>query len=173
MNRHNRRPLTGRCIAITGAGRGIGRATARELHQRGAQIAIGDIDIDAAKEAATAIGSGTEAYPLDVTDSESFGSFLDQAKQAMGGLDVLINNAGVMPIGHFLEIPERVVRRSMDWSADDDRIACACKRGGPPGHRSLIASLRPRRAGVLCQAGCPQDRLAVNCANSAASRILS
>jgi len=108
------RRLAGKRVAITGAGRGIGRATAQELHNRGALVAIGDIDADAAKEAATAIGSDVSAHHIDVTDSASFASFLADAKQAMGGIDVLINNAGVMPIGHFLDINEATVRRAME-----------------------------------------------------------
>lgn len=108
------RTLSGKRIAITGAGRGIGRATAEELHRRGALVAIGDIDVDAAKDAATAIGSAITAHHVDVTDSESFASFLADAKQAVGGIDVLINNAGVMPIGHFLDIPEATVRRAVE-----------------------------------------------------------
>jgi len=106
--------LAGKRIAITGGGRGIGLATARELHRRGAQVSIGDIDAEAAKEAASSIAGDAAAFTLDVTDTESFGSFLADTKQALGGLDVLINNAGVMPIGHFLDIPESVVRRSME-----------------------------------------------------------
>lgn len=108
------RSLGGKRIAITGAGRGIGRATAEELHRRGALVAIGDIDADAAKDAATAIGSDVSAHHVDVTDSESIASFLADAKQAMGGLDVLVNNAGVMPIGHFLDIDEATVRRATE-----------------------------------------------------------
>src|SRR5690606_1161810 len=108
------RTLSGKRIAITGAGRGIGRATALELHRRGALVAIGDIDVDAAKDAATSIGSDVSAHHIDVTDSDSFASFLADASQAMGGLDVLINNAGVMPIGHFLEMDEKTVRRSLE-----------------------------------------------------------
>lgn len=108
------RTLSGKRIAITGAGRGIGRATAEELHRRGALVAIGDIDTDAAKDTASSIGSNVTAHQIDVTDGESFATFLADAKQAMGGLDVLINNAGVMPIGHFLEIDEKTVRRSLE-----------------------------------------------------------
>lgn len=108
------RSLGGKRIAITGAGRGIGRATAEELHRRGALVAIGDIDVDAAKDAATAIGTDVTAHHIDVTDSASFASFLADARQAMGGLDVLINNAGVMPIGHFLDIDEATVRRAAE-----------------------------------------------------------
>jgi NAD(P)-dependent dehydrogenase (short-subunit alcohol dehydrogenase family) len=109
-----RATLAGKRIAITGGARGIGLATARELHGRGASISIGDIDTDAAKEAATSIATDVAAFHLDVTDAASFGSFLADTKQALGGLDVLVNNAGVMPIGHFLDIPESVVRRSME-----------------------------------------------------------
>lgn len=108
------RSLGGKRIAITGAGRGIGRATAEELHRRGALVAIGDIDVDAAKDAATALGTDVTAHHVDVTDSASITSFLADAKQAMGGLDVLINNAGVMPIGHFLDIDEATVRRAAE-----------------------------------------------------------
>lgn len=108
------RRLAGQRVAITGAGRGIGRATAQELHDRGALVAIGDIDVEVAKEAAAAIGSDVFAFQLDVTDTASFGSFLADAKQAMGGLDVLVNNAGVMPIGHFLDLAESTVRRAAE-----------------------------------------------------------
>lgn len=108
------RRLAGKRVAITGAGRGIGRATADELHRRGALVAIGDIDVEAAKEAAASIGSDVSAHHVDVTDSASFASFLADAKQSMGGLDVLVNNAGVMPIGHFLDISEATVRRAAE-----------------------------------------------------------
>ncbi|GAB2972348.1 SDR family oxidoreductase [Nocardioides montaniterrae] len=108
------RRLAGKRIAITGAARGIGLATATELHRRGALVAIGDLDLEVAKAAAATIGPDVSAFALDVTDTDSFRAFLDGAKTAMGGLDVLVNNAGVMPIGHFLEIPESVVRRSME-----------------------------------------------------------
>lgn len=114
MGARQAQSLAGKRVAITGAGRGIGLATAKELHSRGASVAIGDIDVAVAEQAAASIGPGVTAHPLDITDTASFSSFLASAKTAMGGLDVLINNAGVMPIGHFLEIPEDVVRRSME-----------------------------------------------------------
>ena len=108
------RDLAGKRIAITGGARGIGLATARELDRRGARIAIGDVDAEAAKAAAASISDDVIALHLDVTDSTSFEAFVADSRSALDGLDVLVNNAGVMPIGHFLDIPEAVVRRSME-----------------------------------------------------------
>ncbi|HSV40457.1 MAG TPA: SDR family oxidoreductase [Nocardioidaceae bacterium] len=104
--------LTGRKIAITGGARGIGLATARELVLRGATVAIGDIDVESAKQAAD--GVGAVAFGLDVSDPESFATFLSQAKDALGGLDVLINNAGIMPIGPLLEMAPATYKRAVD-----------------------------------------------------------
>ncbi|WP_238392049.1 MULTISPECIES: SDR family NAD(P)-dependent oxidoreductase [unclassified Mycolicibacterium] len=71
--------LRGRRIAITGAGRGIGLATAKALYRRGATIVIGDLDIESAAAAASLVGAGTEAYPVDVSDYESFAAFHKEA----------------------------------------------------------------------------------------------
>lgn len=106
------RTLSGKRILITGAGRGIGRATATELTRRGAQVAIGDVDADAAKDAADRIGPAASAYHLDVTDAESFGRFITDAGRDLGGIDVLVNNAGIMPIGHFLDVALPTVQRA-------------------------------------------------------------
>src|SRR6202008_324834 len=105
--------ISGKTIAITGAARGIGYATAKALLARGARVVIGDRDV-ALQETAVAdltkLGQGS-GYPLDGTDRESFASFLDKARTDGGGhIDVLINNAGVMPIGPFLDQTEKAVR---------------------------------------------------------------
>ena len=105
--------LRGRRIAITGAGRGIGLATAKALYQRGATIVIGDVDIESATTAAGMVGPGAEAYPVDVSDYESFAAFHKQAT-ADAPIDVLINNAGIMPIGHFLDQSAERHRRAVE-----------------------------------------------------------
>lgn len=109
--------IRGRTIAITGAARGIGYATAKALLARGARVVIGDRDVALLEEAVTGlIGFGqVTGYPLDVTDRESFAMFLDKARtDGAGHLDVLINNAGVMPIGPFLEQSEQSIRSSIE-----------------------------------------------------------
>jgi len=93
--------LTGKIVAITGAARGIGRATAIELSRGGALVAIGDIDEVAAKEAATSLAGRRYVTQLDVTDRSSFAAFLDGAEAELGPIDVLVNNAGIMPVGPF------------------------------------------------------------------------
>jgi NAD(P)-dependent dehydrogenase (short-subunit alcohol dehydrogenase family) len=100
-------------VAITGGARGIGLATAKALNAAGARLAIGDIDGDEAIRAAQAIGSGVLSAQLDVTDSASFRDFLALVERELGPLDVLINNAGIMHIGPFLEEPEAFAARIM------------------------------------------------------------
>jgi NAD(P)-dependent dehydrogenase (short-subunit alcohol dehydrogenase family) len=106
--------LSGKRVAITGGGRGIGLATARELHARGAEVAIGDLDLDVAQHAAASIAPEVVALGLDVSNRDSFAQFLEDSKARLGGLDVLINNAGIMPIGPFLDLDPSLARRTVE-----------------------------------------------------------
>jgi NAD(P)-dependent dehydrogenase (short-subunit alcohol dehydrogenase family) len=108
------RSLAGKVVAITGGARGIGRATATALIAQGARVAIGDIDHELAKQTASELGSGTLGLPLDVTDRASFDAFLTEVERGLGPLDVLVNNAGIMPIGPFLEETDATAKRMID-----------------------------------------------------------
>jgi len=108
------RILAGETAAITGAGRGIGRATAAALLRQGMKVAIGDLDLGAANETASELGASSVALPLDVTDRASFRAFLDRAEEQLGPVDVLVNNAGIMPIGLFLAEDDDTARRIID-----------------------------------------------------------
>jgi NAD(P)-dependent dehydrogenase (short-subunit alcohol dehydrogenase family) len=108
------RSLTGTVVAITGGARGIGRATARALIAQGARVAIGDIDEPLAVRTAEELGHGTIGLPLDVTDRASFDSFLAAVESEVGPLEVLINNAGIMPIGPFVAESDATAARMID-----------------------------------------------------------
>ncbi len=108
------RILAGETAAITGAARGIGRATAEALLARGMKVAIGDVDIDAARKTADELGPSAVALALDVTDRDSFAGFLDEAERQLGPLDVLVNNAGIMQIGRFLDEDDLTAQRMVD-----------------------------------------------------------
>ncbi|MCU1639865.1 MAG: putative oxidoreductase ephD [Nocardia sp.] len=105
--------IRGKIIVITGGARGIGFATATALHQLGAKVAIGDVDEAKLKESGTALG--LDVYgKLDVTAPDSFEAFLDRVEQELGPIDVLINNAGIMPAGKLIEEPDQLTRRILD-----------------------------------------------------------
>lgn len=108
------RVLAGQTVAITGGARGIGRATAQALHEQGMRVAIGDLDLDAARQAASELGETAVALPLDVTDRGSFTSFLDGAEEQLGPVEAMINNAGIMQIGRFVDEDDRTAQRMID-----------------------------------------------------------
>ncbi len=108
------RILAGQTAAITGAARGIGRATAAAFLRQGMRVAIGDVDFEAASRTASELGASAVALALDVTDRDSFSAFLDGAEEQLGPLDVLVNNAGIMQVGRFVDEDDLTARRMID-----------------------------------------------------------
>ncbi|OUS91964.1 SDR family oxidoreductase [Rhodococcus sp. NCIMB 12038] len=104
--------LDGAVVVVTGGGRGIGRATSELFAVRGATVCIGDLDRAVADEAAAAIGG--RAYTVDVASVESWRRFVDDVLADCGRIDVLINNAGVMPLGGFLDESGETSRMTMN-----------------------------------------------------------
>ena len=131
--------LAGRVIAITGAGRGIGAATAAALADEGARVAIGDIDLDIAKATAERIGGETLALPLDVTSTESVADFIDTVESTLGPIDVYINNAGVMPLSALLDEDDATI----------DRIFAINTRAVIHGTREAARRMLPRGRGHI------------------------
>jgi NADP-dependent 3-hydroxy acid dehydrogenase YdfG len=101
--------VRGAIVAVTGGARGIGRATAAEFAARGATVCVGDLDHALAGQV-----PGAHAFPLDVTVRASFDAFTAAVTERFGRIDVLVNNAGVMPLGGFLEEPDAVGRTTLE-----------------------------------------------------------
>jgi NAD(P)-dependent dehydrogenase (short-subunit alcohol dehydrogenase family) len=135
-----RTALDGRVVAITGAARGIGLATAKAFVARGAKVAIGDIDIDLAKQAAASVGGDIVALPLDVTSPQSFAEFFDDAERAHGPLDILVNNAGLMFDGEFVAESRSTEDKMIDVNLRGAILGCklAAERFTSRGGGSII-----------------------------------
>jgi len=142
-----RRSLNGKVVAITGGARGIGKATATALVRKGCRVAIGDLDLELAEETAAGLGGGTVALALDVTDRASFEAFLDEAERQLGPIDVVVNNAGIMPVTPFVDESTDSVRRQVDINL----------HGVLTGTQLAVERMVPRRSGnivnIASQAG--------------------
>jgi len=139
MAKKQRQNLSGKVVAITGGARGIGKATATALVRKGCRVAIGDLDLALAEETAAGLGGGTVALPLDVTDRGSFTAFLDAAERELGPIDVLVNNAGIMPVTPFVEESDDSIKRQLDINI----------YGVIVGTQLAIERLRPRGSGHI------------------------
>jgi NAD(P)-dependent dehydrogenase (short-subunit alcohol dehydrogenase family) len=142
-----RKALGGKVVAITGGARGIGKATATALVRKGCRVAIGDLDLPLAEKTAAELGSGTLALPVDVTDRASFAAFLEEAERQLGPLDVVVNNAGIMPVTPFVEESPESVTRQIDINV----------HGVITGTQLAIERMQPRHSGhivnIASQAG--------------------
>ncbi|QEC46905.1 SDR family oxidoreductase [Baekduia soli] len=109
------RILAGQVAAVTGAARGIGRATAEAFLREGMKVAIGDLDLAVAQQTAAELGHGTIALPLNVTERASVHAFVDDVEAQLGPIDVLVNNAGIMQVGHRVwEEDDATTQRMID-----------------------------------------------------------
>ena len=121
-------------VLVTGAGSGIGEATARLLTVRDFRVAVTDLDEHAAERVATELGSFATA--LDVTSRESVRDAMDKAEAAMGPLDSLVANAGVSSFVSFLDMPDA------DWHLMLDVNTTGIFHCGQEFARRLVAANR-------------------------------
>ena len=129
--------LAGKVVVITGGGQGIGAATASALSRLGARVVIGDLDQVRAEKTAGELDA--EALPLDVTDIRGFTEFLDEVERRHGRIDVLVNNAGIMPLAHLEEESDATTRRQLEINL----------HAVIHGTREAMKRMRPRRSGHI------------------------
>ncbi len=139
----------GKKAFVTGGAQGLGVAMARMLARHGARVAIADLNLEGGEIIAADInsecGAGiAHAYRLDVTNAASWTSTIDAAARAMGGLSVLVNNAGVAPIGTVedlnLDSWHRTMTINVDGTLLGTRAALGTMRESQPGSIVNISS---------------------------------
>ena len=108
------KPLAGQIAAITGGAGTIGRATARAMSRAGAEIALLDIDVEAAEAAAKTLGGAALGLACDVTDPVSVRAAFDRVAARFGGVDIVVSNAGAAWQGRIGEVEDQVLRRSFE-----------------------------------------------------------
>jgi NADP-dependent 3-hydroxy acid dehydrogenase YdfG len=106
--------LIDKTVLISGASSGIGEATVRELADKGARLFIGARRTDRLDALATEVGADVAWHALDVTSAASFAAFADAAEERFGRIDVLINNAGVMPLSPLAALKQDEWTRMID-----------------------------------------------------------
>jgi rhamnulose-1-phosphate aldolase/alcohol dehydrogenase len=113
------KPLATRVALVTGAGSGIGRAIAERLAAEGAAVVIADLDADKATSVAQGIGNTDRAVAVtvDVTDAAGVQAAFDAAALAFGGVDLVVNNAGLSISKPLLDTTEQ------DWDLQHDVMA--------------------------------------------------
>jgi len=125
---------------VTGAGRGIGLATAIELSRAGARIIVAELDAASAEAGVTAIQEhGGQAWPyiMDVSDRKIVNAQIQKIESERGPLDIVVNNAGIMLLGEFLDHEEE----------NDERQLAVNLRGTINVLRAVLPGMKARRRG--------------------------
>jgi NAD(P)-dependent dehydrogenase (short-subunit alcohol dehydrogenase family) len=137
--------LNGKVAIVTGGARGIGKAVTTALTNAGVAVAVGDIDVSDNSQAAF-------AAPLDVSDADGFAKFFDAVELRLGPVDILINNAGIMPTGLIDEMDPAVNARILQINLLGvmNGVGEAARRMKARGHGHIvnIASLTARFPGA-------------------------
>ncbi len=164
--------LDGRIALVTGAGEGIGRATAAKLAEAGAKVAVTDINRSAADGSAEAISAAAgQAMALehDVCDEARWIEVVARVEETWGGLDILVNNAGIAIVGHTLDMSLEDWRRQTAVNIDGVFLGVkhgipAMRRGGRGGSVINLSSVAGLEGSAM---------LTGNCATKGAVRLFT
>ncbi len=113
LGKEPEKPLAGQVAVITGAAGAIGSATARAFAAAGAEVALLDVNFDAAAREAKAIGPNARPFLCDVTN-DSVGAAFSQVVNAFGGVDIVVSNAGAAWQGRIGEVGDAILRKSFE-----------------------------------------------------------
>ena len=156
--------LSGKSALITGAARGIGLAYAKAYVAEGARVALADIDIDRAKAAAQDIGKNAIAVQMDVTQQASIDTGVATTIEALGQIDILINNAAIFSAAPIDEITREDYARVFDINVSGTLFALQAVA-----KHMIERGIKGRIINMASQAGRRGESLvAVYCASKAA-----
>lgn len=170
--------LTGKTALITGAARGIGRAFAETYAREGARVAIADIDLAAATQAADRIGAGAVAIHLDVADQASIEACVAEATAALGQIDILINNAALFDLAPLTEVTRDSYDRLFGINVAGplfmmQAVARAMIARGQGGKIINMASQAGRRGEPLVSVYCATKAAVISLTQSAGLGLIS
>jgi NAD(P)-dependent dehydrogenase (short-subunit alcohol dehydrogenase family) len=147
--------VLGKKAFVTGAAQGLGAAIARKLAEEGAKVTLADLNAEGARAVASEIGEAHPgqafAVPLDVTKEDQWIYALEEADEAMGGISILVNNAGVFQLGDIEQLSIEDFRNSMSVNVDSvflgSKYALKYMRQNTPGAIVNISSISGLIAG--------------------------
>lgn len=149
-----RHELAGRVAFVTGAARGIGLAVATTLNQRGASVAMADVDLPALETATQSLGDRALAVEADVSRQDDVRRAIERTVEHYGGLDILVNNAGICPLRDFADVTEEEWDRVLDINLKGAFFCCQAalphvQNSGERGRVVNISSVAGQSGGVL------------------------
>ncbi len=171
------RRLDGKSALITGAARGIGRACAEAYVREGARVAIADIDLARARQAADAIGPAAIAVELDVTRQDSIDAAIAAVEEAFGGIDILVNNAALFDLAPIVDITRESYERLFSVNVAGtlfvmQAVARGMIAGGRGGKIINMASQAGRRGEPLVAVYCATKAAVISLTQSAGLNLI-
>lgn len=171
------RRLDGKTALITGAARGIGRAFAETYVREGARVAIGDIDLDRARASAKEIGDAAIPVEMDVSRQESIDAALKASVDALGQIDILVNNAAIFSAAPIVEIGRDDYRRVFDINVSGtlftmQAVARHMIENGIRGRIINMASQAGRRGEPLVAVYCASKAAVISLTQSAGLNLI-